>query len=318
MVPAVTAVAGESFEVVLVDDGSRDRTWPIIAALARKDCRIKGVRLSRNFGHQYALSAGLAMCQGEAILAIDADLQDPPELLNDMYEMLEEGADVVYGQRIAREGETAFKKVSAALFYRALRRLTAVDIPSDAGDFRLMRRPVVQALLEMPESHRFIRGMVAWLGFRQVPIPYERQARAAGVTKYPVTKMMRLALDAVTSFSTVPLRLITWLGLTFSVFAIGVVGYTLFSWLALHTVPGWTSAVAVSSLLEGLQLFCIGILGEYVGRTYLETKRRPLFVIAEVMGKDAWRQSGVRASDSATKDVPRVRRAARAGRDSFE
>lgn len=280
---ACSFAVGDNYEVVLVDDGSRDETWNCINDLCQTDGHVIGVALSRNHGHQLALSAGLTVCRGERILIIDADLQDPPELLPEMMRLMDAGADVVFGQRVRREGETHFKRGSAALFYRLLRRLVDIDIPLDAGDFRLMSRRSLDVLVSMPEQHRFVRGMVSWIGFKQVPLRYERQARFAGETKYPIRKMVRFALDAITSFSVRPLRAASYLGLLFGVFGLALLVSTLVAWLAGETVQGWTSVMCVVLLLGSAQLFVTGVFGEYLGRLYLETKRRPLFVIDKVV-----------------------------------
>jgi len=215
-------------------------------------------------------------------LCIDADLQDPPELLPKMLEALEAGADVVYGQRQSRAGETAFKRGTAAAFYRILRRVTDVDIPADTGDFRLMRRAVVDALLAMPEQHRFVRGLVSWVGFRQVALKYARQERFAGETKYPLKKMLKLAVDAITGFSVVPLRMATWLAMLSFALAVGVGVYAVAQWMLGNTIAGWTSVVVFVSFLSSAQLLCLGILGEYLGRLFMESKRRPLAIVREV------------------------------------
>jgi len=280
------AIVGGSYETVLVDDGSSDHTWERIHDLVSGGGRVVGVRLSRNHGHQLALSAGLTFARGERVLIIDADLQDPPELLPAMMKLMDEGADVVYGQRVARRGESVFKRGTAAMFYRLLDSLTDVRIPVDAGDFRLMSRRALDVLLSMPEHHRFIRGMVSWIGFRQVPLLYERQERFAGATKYPFSKMLRLALDAVTSFSTRPLRLASMLGVLFGLCGLGGLLYTLGSWMAGRVVPGWTSATSINLLLGSTQLLVLGILGEYLGRLYVESKGRPLFVVQEVLAAE--------------------------------
>jgi polyisoprenyl-phosphate glycosyltransferase len=282
-----------NYEIILVNDGSRDRSWLEMQSLARGDSRVVAVDLSRNFGHQIALSAGLSMSRGARILTIDGDLQDPPELLAEMMRLMDEGADVVYGRRISRDGETAFKKLSARIFYRVLSRLSDVPIPLDAGDFRLMRREVLEVLLAMPEQHRFIRGMVAWAGFNQVGIPYARRPRAAGTTNYDLVRMVRFAADAITGFSISPLRIGLYCSLFFFSLSAVVLAYIVFSYLFLNVVAGWTSIAILISLFSAVQLLCLGIIGEYVGRIFLETKHRPLFVIREVSsrGRPAKRDS---------------------------
>lgn len=279
VVATARGAAGEAFEVILVDDGSTDGTWEVIAALAEGTPQVLGVRLMRNHGHQLAATAGLAASRGERVLLIDADLQDPPELLLMMMPIMDRGADVVYGQRVRRQGESWFKLASASLFYRLLSRLASVAIPRDVGDFRLMRRRVVDILLSMPERDRFIRGMVSWIGGRQVALPYERDARFAGTTKYPLRKMINFALDAITSFSTVPLRISTWLGLASAGCAALLLVYTLVRWLAGETIIGWSSIMAAIAAFSAIQLICIGIIGEYVGRLVQENKKRPMFMI---------------------------------------
>lgn len=274
--------AREDFEIVFVDDGSRDGTWPILVEIAESDRHVVAVALSRNFGHQLALSAGLSLARGDRIAMIDADLQDPPELLVEMMALMDAGADVVYGQRVQREGETAFKTGSARFFYRLLDRLTDIEIPENVGDFRLVNRRVLNALLAMPEQHRFVRGLVAWLGFRQEPLPYVRQARLAGETKYPLRKMLRLAADAITGFSVRPLHLSMLFALASFAVAVGIALYALGVWLMGDTVRGWASLTVVVALFSGVQLLCLGIIGEYLGRMFIEVKRRPLYVLREV------------------------------------
>ena len=277
-------VCGERYEIVLVDDGSRDGTWRVICGLAAFDPRVVGVRLMRNQGHQAAASAGLGLARGERVMLIDADLQDPPELLGAMMRTMDaEAADVVFGQRAVREGESWFKTASAKLFYRLLSRLAAIRIPPDTGDFRLMRRRVVDALAAMPERQRFIRGMVSWIGGRQVALCYERQARHAGVSNYPLAKMVRFALDAITGFSTTPLRLATLLGFGSAVVALCLFVGTLLAWAAGHTVLGWSSTMTAIVFFGAVQLIVLGILGEYVGRLFQEAKQRPLFLVDEVV-----------------------------------
>ncbi len=280
---AAAGATGEAYEIVFVDDGSSDRTWEVLRALSATDPTVIAVKLSRNHGHQLALTAGLTQCRGERVLVIDADLQDPPELLGAMLAMLDAGADVVYGQRRSRAGETRFKTATAAAFYRLLRRLVEIDIPLDAGDFRLMSRRALDVLNAMPEHHRFIRGMVSWIGLRQVPILYDRDARYAGETKYPLRKMIRFALDAITGFSVAPLRLASVLGGVAAALSLLLMIYTLGSWLLGHTTPGWTSLSSIVLLIGSVQLMVLGIIGEYLGRLYIEAKRRPLFVIETVV-----------------------------------
>lgn len=278
------AEAGCAYEIVLVNDGSRDGTWSAIRTAAETDRHVVGVNLSRNHGHQLALTAGLTVCRGERVLIIDADLQDPPELLGEMMRLMDrQQADVVYGQRSERLGESRFKIATAALFYRVFRRLADIDIPMDTGDFRLISRRALDVLNAMPEHHRFVRGMVSWIGFRQVPIRYKRDARHAGATGYPIRRMVRLALDGITGFSVRPLRLAAWLGFAFGMLGLTGLAYTLLSWIVDQTVQGWTSLMTVVLLLGSVQLLVIGVLGEYVGRLYMEAKRRPLFIIEDVV-----------------------------------
>lgn len=280
---ACRQAVGDDYEIILVNDGSRDGTWPAIRALASRTPNVIGVNLSRNVGHQLALTAGLSLCRGDRVLIIDADLQDPPELLPEMMAMMDGGADVVYGQRSERAGDGPFKRATAYLFYRLLSVFSEVAIPKDTGDFRLISRTVVDALNGMPEQHRFVRGMVAWLGFTQEPIRYVRERRFAGVTKYPFMKMVRFAADAITGFSISPLRLGSVLALVCFVLSGVVAAYVLYAWFALSVIRGWTSVLLVFLLFTGVQLLVLGIIGEYVGRTYVESKRRPLFIVREVV-----------------------------------
>jgi len=282
---AARAAVGDDHEIVLVNDGSRDGTWAAMQRLAGADPRLVAINLSRNHGHQLALTAGLDLCAGQQILIIDADLQDPPELLADMRRaMVEQGADVVYAVRRRREGETVFKKATAKLFYRLLDRVTDIDIPLDTGDFRLMSRRALDAFLSLPEQARFIRGMVAWIGFRQVPFPYDRQTRVAGETSYPFGKMLRLAFDAVTGFSTAPLRWASHVGLALTGVSLLLFVYILWGWLTGSAVQGWTSTMLVNVFLGAVQMFVLGMIGEYLGRLYIESKRRPLYLVADVTG----------------------------------
>lgn len=288
MSEACRRTVGNRWEIILVNDGSRDATWSVMRRLFAEDPNVVAINLSRNYGHQLALTAGLQYCRGDKVLVIDADLQDPPELLGDMVRVMEaEKADVVYGQRRERTGESFGKKTTAALFYRLLRRLIEFDIPVDTGDFRLMTRRALEALNAMPEHHRFIRGMVSWIGFRQVAFPYNREPRFAGATGYPFSKMVRFALDAITSFSVAPLRLASALGVAFGVIGIAMLTYTLGSWALGLAVTGWTSLATIELILGSVQLIVLGVIGEYLGRLYLESKRRPLFILESVLRHEA-------------------------------
>lgn len=277
------ACVGDAYELVLVNDGSRDATWACMSELSRADKHLVAVNLSRNHGHQLALSAGLQLSRGERVLILDADLQDPPELLPAMMARMDDGCDVVFGQRIKREGETLFKKASAYAFYRLLERMVDIDIPTDTGDFRLMSRRAVDILNGMPEHHRFIRGMVSWIGLRQEALPYERAARFAGETKYPLSKMLRFAIDAITAFSVRPLRLASYYGICFGLATLLLLAYVLIHYFTGRTVEGWTSLAVIMLGLGSVQLFVAGVMGEYLGRLYVESKGRPLFVIQEIL-----------------------------------
>lgn len=273
---------GECWEVIFVDDGSRDRSREMLRDLVAQEPRYKLVGFARNFGHQIAITAGVDYAEGEAVVVMDADLQDPPEVVKAMIEKWREGFDVVYAVRTKREGETWFKKVTAAAFYRLLRKMIRIEIPLDAGDFRLMSRQVVVALRTLRETHRFVRGMVSWVGFKQTAVYYERPARFAGETKYPLRKMMRFAIDGVTSFSTVPLRFATWLGMAAGVVAIGAAFWALWTkFFGTGVVPGWTTLMMLVAFGSSAQLLMTGILGEYIGRIYEEVKRRPLYLVGE-------------------------------------
>lgn len=297
MSAAARDTAGTDYELILLNDGSTDRTWPIMAELVSRDPHLVAVNLSRRHGHQLAITAGLYSCRGGRILSIDADLQDPPELLGEMWRLMERTeADVVYGLRRERAGETMLKRGTAALFYRLMRRVGYADLPVDAGDFRLMTRRVLDILNSMPEQHRFIRGMVSWIGLRQIPLAYDRAPRHAGASNYSLAKMMGLAFDALTSFSIMPLRLASYLGLALGVLSILALGYTLGSWATGHVVEGWTSLLTVVLILGSTQLILFGLLGEYVGRLYLETKRRPLFVIDQVLTQNTPARAPYRAA----------------------
>ena len=287
---AAIAAVGDDYELVLVNDGSKDRTWSMMQELSATDPHFVAINLSRNHGHQLALTAGLDLARGETILIIDADLQDPPELLGDMIEtMRRERADVVYGVRTQRAGETRFKRATAHAFYRMLAAATEVEIPVDAGDFRLMSRRALDALLAMPEQARFIRGMVAWIGFRQVPFPYNRDERFAGVTKYPLSKMIRFALDALTGFSSAPLKLASHAGLALAFGSLLIILYILFAWMGGKTIQGWTSLMLVVVVLGAVQMFVLALMGEYIGRLYSQSKNRPLYIVQDIAGGGAAR-----------------------------
>lgn len=275
---------GVSWEVVFVDDGSKDSSRAMLKRLCQDDPRFKLVGLSRNFGHQMAITAGMDHAIGDAVVVMDADLQDPPEVVAEMLAKHREGFDVVYGVRHRREGETVFKRATAALYYRLLRTMVGVPIPVDAGDFRLLSRPVVTALGALRETNRFVRGMVSWVGFRQTAVYYDRPERFAGETHYPLRKMIRFALDGIASFSTVPLRIAVWLGV-----GAGVVGLLVAAWAAYAkfvehaTLPGWTAIMVAVCLFASAQLLMIGVLGDYVGRIYEEVKRRPLYIVEDLV-----------------------------------
>ncbi len=284
------ALAGLSArsEIVYVDDGSRDGTLAQLRALQAHDAQVVIVQLARNFGHQLAVSAGLEVAAGSAVVILDADLQDPPELIPEMWRLWLAGAHVVYGVRSARAGESPFKMWTAKAFYRVINRLSDVEIPIDTGDFRLLDRRVVDVLLRMPERHRLLRAMCSWAGFTQVALPYQRQARYAGTTKYPLGKMLNLALDGIFSFSTVPLRMLTFLGFGAAFLAmLGIVYALAVRMLTRHWVQGWATLFIGILFLSGLQMISLGIMGEYLGRVYTEVKQRPLYVIADVLRKRA-------------------------------
>ena len=276
-----------TFEFIFVDDGSRDDTARVMHEVALSDPRVRGLRLSRNFGQQIATTAGLENAVGDAVVIMDADLQDPPELIETMIERWEEGYHVAYAQRTERTGETRFKLWSAKLFYRLVQRISRAPIPSDTGDFRLMDRQVVDALLQMPERDRFLRGMVSWVGYRQIAVPYKREPRFAGTTNYPFLKMVSFAVDAVVSFSFAPLRLAVWTGFfVLGLALLGIVYAVLLRFFAdpSQWVRGWASIFVAILFMGGVQLISLGIIGEYVGRIYGEVKQRPLYFIRERFG----------------------------------
>ena len=285
LVDALSRLNDIEFEIVYVDDGSCDATPDMLREIQALDQRVRVLRFSRNFGHQTAVSAGLEHASGDAVVLIDADLQDPPEVISEMVARWREGYHVAYGVRTDREGETRFKLATAKAFYRLLNRMSETEIPADVGDFRLMDRSVVDVLRSMPERDRFVRGMVAWAGFRQIAVPYHRAARVAGESKYPFFKMVRFALDGLTSFSRTPLRLATWMGFLVSGIAFIAIVYALVMRLFTNDwVTGWTALFIAVLFVGGAQLLSLGIIGEYVGRIYGESKRRPLYLIEEARG----------------------------------
>lgn len=280
----VLEALGDEYEIVLVDDGSSDASWTQMLALAAGDRHLRLLRLSRNFGHQAALSAGLDAARGDAVVLMDADLQDPPEVIPDLVAQWRDGFDVVYAVRSSRQGEPWAKEKSAAVFYRLLQRMTPTRIPRDAGDFRLLSRRAADALSAMPERARFLRGMTSWIGFRQTGVPYSRDARHAGTSKYSLTHQLRLAFDGIASFSTAPIKAVTALGFALVVFCVAVLAWTLYiRFFTSDTVQGWTSVIAVVLLLGGVQLLSLGVIGQYVARIFDETKQRPLYLVDEVV-----------------------------------
>lgn len=270
-----------SYEILLVDDGSSDRTWELIEAAHREDPTVRGFRFARNFGHQAALTAGVREARGTQILVIDADLQDPPELLGPMREKMAEGYDIVYGQRRTRSGETWFKLATAKAFYRTINFLSEIDIPQDTGDFRLVSRRAADAFLSMPENNRFIRGMFAWVGFRQFALLYDRDSRSAGQTKFTLSKMLRFSMDAITSFSIRPLRLASLFSVILVATAVVLMVWTFFQQAHGATVRGWASLIVTMLFIGGIQTFILGIVGEYIGRLVMEAKKRPLYIVGD-------------------------------------
>ncbi len=275
---------GLSSEVIFVNDGSRDRSMELLRGIADGEPRYRVLSFARNFGHQAAITAGIDSARGSAVVVMDADLQDPPEVVLTMIAKWREGFDVVYGRRRKRVGETWFKLVTARIFYRLFAAMIPIEVPLDAGDFRLMSRSVVVAFRELRETHRFVRGMVAWVGFKQTEVLYDRPGRFAGETKYPLRKMVRFALDGITSFSILPLRFDTYLGMLMRAGSVGVIVWALLAKFAYkRVVQGWTATVIIIAFFASVQLLMIGILGEYIGRIYEEVKRRPLYVVGDTV-----------------------------------
>jgi len=276
---------GEPYEIILVNDGSYDRTLEITKQICKEDKSVKLVSFSRNFGHQIAITAGIEHASGQAIIVIDADLQDPPEIILEMIKKWKEGFDVIYGQRLERQGESFFKKTTAKIYYRVLKYMSDVDMPVDAGDFRLIDRKVCDALNKLPERNRYVRGLISWLGFRQTSIKFVRKERFAGETKYSLKKMMKFAFDGITSFSHKPLKISTYLG--FFISLSGFIHLAVYMYRTLFTdgmMPGWVIFTAIVLIINGIILLMIGILGEYIGRIYDETKGRPLYILNEKIG----------------------------------
>ncbi|MBN1696569.1 MAG: glycosyltransferase family 2 protein [Spirochaetales bacterium] len=281
-IKAVMEKTGEPYEIIFINDGSRDNTRNIIKGICEKDKTVKLIDFARNFGHQIAISAGMDYALGEAVVVIDADLQDPPELIPQMIEKWREGYDVVYGKRTKRKGESIFKRLTASFFYRFLRSMTSVQIPVDVGDFRLIDRKVCDTMKSIREKNRFVRGLVSWTGFSQTAVEYVREERFAGVTKYPLKKMIRFAMDAITSFSYKPLKLATFLGFLCSVGGFGYLVWVLIEKIFFQaTAKGWASMISITIFFNGIILIILGIIGEYIGRIYDESKNRPLYVVKD-------------------------------------
>jgi polyisoprenyl-phosphate glycosyltransferase len=274
---------GESFELLLINDGSHDHSYKLMQELHERDPRVRAIDFSRNFGHQIAISAGLDYARGQAVIIMDTDLQDPPEVIPDMATRWKAGAEVVYAQRARRLGESRFKLITASAFYRLIRRITSVNIPRDTGDFRLLDRHVVDVLVKMREQHRFMRGLSAWVGFRQEAVLYERQERFAGETKYPLSKMIRFSMDAITSFSHVPLKLATTFGFFLAGLSLLGIIIAAIGRIFFNIITGQASTLVLVLFLGGVQLIFLGILGEYLGRIYDEVRSRPLYIVREML-----------------------------------
>lgn len=271
----------KNVEVILINDGSNDDSLEKLLLLHQKNPNLKVLNLSRNFGHQVAITAGMDHAKGQAVIVMDGDLQDPPELIPTMYQKFLEGFDVVYALREKRKGENLFKLITASLFYRILKRLAGIEIPLDTGDFRLMSRRAVDSFLKLRESHRFIRGLVSWIGYKQIGVPYQRDERLSGETKFPVSKMLKFAWDGITSFSTLPLKAASWLGSSTIILSILYTAYVLYTYLFApqKLEPGWSSLVIIVLFMGGIQLMILGMIGEYLGRISEEIKQRPLYFV---------------------------------------
>ena len=291
---ALSSLEGCQWDLIFVDDGSRDDSLEILTEFASAHPHVQVVKLSRNFGHQAAICAGLDQARGDCVVTMDADLQDPPEVIEQLVRRWREGHDVVYAIREDRSSDGAGKRLTAKLFYWTMQRVSGVDIPREAGDFRLMSRRAVDTLNRLPEKSRFLRGMVAWIGYPQVGVPYRREARQEGTTKFTYGKMVRFAVDGITSFSSLPLRLSTWLGYGASVLAFLYLASVFVQKAQGHTVQGWATIMVAMLFLGGVQLICVGIMGEYIGRIFSEVKARPMYVVEDVVGGEL--ESGRRAS----------------------
>lgn len=288
MVTILKKLENYEYEIIFVNDGSKDKTLEILEEIVSKDENVKVISFSRNFGHQAAVTAGIKEVTGDAVVIIDADLQDPPELIPDMLKYWEQGNEVIYGKRKTRKGESAFKLLTAKMFYKTLNALSDVDIPKDTGDFRLVDRKVIDVVNSMPEHNKFLRGLFSWVGFKQMPYEYERKERFAGKTKYPLKKMLKLASDGIIGFSTKPLKLVGGLGIITIIISIGILIYSLISYAfnLNQLAPGWTSIMVAITLFSGVQLLSIWIISEYIGRIYDETKQRPQYIISKKINID--------------------------------
>ena len=278
---ALESITGLDYELIFIDDGSRDDSFAQLKAFAAANPRVRVLKFSRNFGHQIAISAGIDHARGDCVAVIDSDLQDPPEVIALMVEQWQQGFDVVYGVRSDRAGETRFKLWTASMFYKLIGRMTNIHIPANVGDFRLMSRRVIDQLKTLREKDRFVRGLVSWIGFRQTGVTYRRDARYAGETKYPFRKMLKFSFDGITSFSTVPLKIATWMGLVAAVLAVLYLLSVFIQWILGYTVHGWATIMVALLFMGSVQLLCLGIIGEYLGRVFNEVKPRPMYVIEE-------------------------------------
>ena len=288
MSEVLSKIEGYEYELICVNDGSQDKTLPILEEIAKNDKKVKVISFARNFGHQCAVTAGLKYVTGDCVVIIDADLQDPPELIPEMLKLWEEGNEVIYGKRKTREGESVFKLLTAKMFYKTLNALSDVDIPKDTGDFRLVDRKVVDVMNSMPEHNKFLRGLWGWIGFKQIPFEYERKERFAGKTKYPLKKMLKLASDGIIGFSTKPLKMVGALGILAILISIVILIYSLVSYIfgLNHLTAGWTSIMVTITLFSGVQLLSIWIMSEYIGRIYDESKSRPQYIIDKTINID--------------------------------